>query len=182
MSFFLFLFGTLILQAQTTPLDRIYATVNDEVITTSDIESYQKQLKSRLLYEDLLFADDAAIDAAVKDKNLLIEKLISEKIIDSEGKKLGINIADDRIRKEIENKGGEKHLTTLLSKKGLTLKDYKDFLKKKKHSAFIDVYSKMLNSDGKPMDDIFLDDKLHMNNKGYAIWQKEIQPFSMTAY
>lgn len=130
MSFFLFLFGTLILQAQTTPLDRIYATVNDEVITTSDIESYQKQLKSRLLYEDLLFADDAAIDAAVKDKNLLIEKLISEKIIDSEGKKLGINIADDRIRKEIENKGGEKHLTTLLSKKGLTLKDYKDFLKK----------------------------------------------------
>lgn len=53
----------------------------------------------------------------------------------------------------------------------------KDFLKKKKHSAFIDVYSKMLNSDGKPMDDIFLDDKLHMNNKGYAIWQKEIQPF-----
>ncbi|MBL7762862.1 MAG: G-D-S-L family lipolytic protein [Chitinophagaceae bacterium] len=53
----------------------------------------------------------------------------------------------------------------------------KDFLKKKKHSAFIDVYSKMLNSDGKPMDDIFLDDKLHMNKKGYAIWQKEIQPF-----
>ena len=53
----------------------------------------------------------------------------------------------------------------------------KDFLKKKKHSAFIDVYSKMLNSDGTPMEDIFLEDKLHMNKNGYAIWQKEIQPF-----
>jgi lysophospholipase L1-like esterase len=53
----------------------------------------------------------------------------------------------------------------------------KDFLKKKKNAVFIDVYSKMLNSDGTPMVDIFLEDNLHMNKNGYAIWQKEIQPF-----
>jgi len=51
------------------------------------------------------------------------------------------------------------------------------FLKKKKNAVFIDVYHKMLGTDGKPMDDIFLDDKLHMNSKGYAIWQKEITPY-----
>lgn len=51
------------------------------------------------------------------------------------------------------------------------------FLKKKKNAVFIDVYHKMLGADGKPMDDIFLDDKLHMNSKGYAIWQKEIAPY-----
>jgi lysophospholipase L1-like esterase len=51
------------------------------------------------------------------------------------------------------------------------------FLKKKKNTVFIDVYHKMLKTDGTPMDDIFLDDQLHMNSKGYAIWQKEIAPY-----
>lgn len=53
----------------------------------------------------------------------------------------------------------------------------KEFLKKKKHTAYIDVYHAMLNSDGTPMADIFLKDKLHMNKKGYAIWQKIIEPY-----
>ena len=51
------------------------------------------------------------------------------------------------------------------------------FLKKKKKTAFIDVYHKMLGPDGTPLPDIFIQDKLHMNAKGYAIWQKEIQPY-----
>jgi len=33
----------------------------------------------------------------------------------------------------------------------------------------------MLTPEGKPMDDLFLADKLHMNAKGYAIWQRIIQ-------
>jgi peptidyl-prolyl cis-trans isomerase SurA len=111
-------------------IDRIYATVNDEVITNSDISAYQKQLKSRLLYEDLLFADEAAIEASIKDRKILVEKLINEKILDSEAKKLGINISDDRVQKEVDGKGGEKHLSSLLSQKNLTIKDYKSFLKK----------------------------------------------------
>jgi lysophospholipase L1-like esterase len=44
-------------------------------------------------------------------------------------------------------------------------------------STYIDVNSKMLNVLGEPMPEIFLDDSLHMNAKGYAIWQKEIQPY-----
>lgn len=53
----------------------------------------------------------------------------------------------------------------------------KDFLKNKKNTAFIDVYHKMLNKDGTPIKDIFLEDELHMNAKGYQIWQKAIQPY-----
>lgn len=53
----------------------------------------------------------------------------------------------------------------------------KDFLKNKKNTAFIDVYSNMLNADGTPMKDIFLEDNLHMNAKGYAIWKKLIEPY-----
>jgi len=51
-----------------------------------------------------------------------------------------------------------------------------NFLHTQSHTAFADVYHPMLKPDGSPMDDLFLDDKLHMNPKGYAIWQKVIQP------
>ncbi len=51
------------------------------------------------------------------------------------------------------------------------------YLKTQKNTAFIDVYHKMLKPDGSPMEDIFLDDNLHMNAKGYTIWQKVIQPY-----
>ncbi|MEO7393733.1 MAG: GDSL-type esterase/lipase family protein [Chitinophagaceae bacterium] len=53
----------------------------------------------------------------------------------------------------------------------------KNYLGKKKKAVFIDVYHKMLNADGTPMKDIFIEDSLHMNAKGYAIWQKIIGPY-----
>jgi len=52
----------------------------------------------------------------------------------------------------------------------------KSFLKKKKKTSFVDVYHSMLEADGKPIESIFLADKLHMNANGYAIWQKLIEP------
>ena len=53
----------------------------------------------------------------------------------------------------------------------------KNYLKKKRNTAFIDVYSKMFDANGEVMKDIFLKDNLHMNPKGYAIWQKIIAPY-----
>jgi lysophospholipase L1-like esterase len=53
----------------------------------------------------------------------------------------------------------------------------KNFLKKKSKTVFVDVYHKMLGGDGKPIKEIFLEDNLHMNAKGYAIWQKLIEPY-----
>jgi lysophospholipase L1-like esterase len=53
----------------------------------------------------------------------------------------------------------------------------RDFLAKHSHASFIDVYHKMLTPQGHPMEDIFTEDKLHMNAKGYAIWQQVIQPY-----
>ena len=51
------------------------------------------------------------------------------------------------------------------------------YLSLQQHAAFADVYHKMLNPDGSVMTDIFLEDNLHMNAKGYAIWQKVIAPY-----
>ena len=54
--------------------------------------------------------------------------------------------------------------------------EIRQFLKKYKKTVFIDVYHSMLKPDGSPMTDIFLQDNLHMNAKGYAIWKKQIAP------
>lgn len=52
----------------------------------------------------------------------------------------------------------------------------KAFLATKKKTVFVDVYHKMLGKDGRPLQEIFLEDSLHMNAKGYSIWQKELKP------
>ena len=53
----------------------------------------------------------------------------------------------------------------------------KKFLLTKSRAVFVDVYHKMLDKSGKPMEDLFLEDNLHMNAKGYRIWQKAINPY-----
>jgi len=53
----------------------------------------------------------------------------------------------------------------------------KDFLSHQKNAAFIDVYHGMLNKDGTPDKSLFIGDELHMNDKGYHIWQRIIKPY-----
>lgn len=43
---------------------------------------------------------------------------------------------------------------------------------KDKRAKFVDVWQKMLNENGEPKAEIFVEDKLHMNEKGYAIWRE----------
>lgn len=52
----------------------------------------------------------------------------------------------------------------------------KDFLKKKRKAVYVDTYHKMLDENGKPIPGLFLPDMLHMNEKGYAIWTKAVEP------
>ena len=51
------------------------------------------------------------------------------------------------------------------------------FLARQKNTSFINIYPAMLLPNGRPMSHIFLSDSLHMNAKGYAIWQKIIKPY-----
>ncbi len=53
----------------------------------------------------------------------------------------------------------------------------KDFIAKQKHAKFINVFNAMLNADGSIKQEIFIEDNLHMNAKGYAIWQKIMEPY-----
>jgi lysophospholipase L1-like esterase len=41
--------------------------------------------------------------------------------------------------------------------------------------VFIDVFSHMLGPDGLPRPDLFVEDRLHLNEKGYAIWRELVK-------
>ncbi|GAB2810692.1 SGNH/GDSL hydrolase family protein [Ferruginibacter profundus] len=56
-------------------------------------------------------------------------------------------------------------------------KRIRKYLKKKKNTSFVSVWKAMLDADGKPIAGIFIEDRLHMNAKGYAIWQKILEPY-----
>ena len=70
----------------------------------------------------------------------------------------------------------EKYLDTM--QKGNAL--IKSFMEQQKRSSYIDVYSSMLDANGKVLTHIFLSDKLHMNAEGYKIWQGVIAPYLVT--
>ena len=53
----------------------------------------------------------------------------------------------------------------------------KGFMEQQKRSSYIDVYSSMLDANGKVLTHIFISDKLHMNAEGYKIWQGVIAPY-----
>ena len=52
----------------------------------------------------------------------------------------------------------------------------RQFLSGYSETAYVDVYHRMLDSDGKPRAELFLDDQLHMNRMGYEIWKEDIAP------
>jgi len=52
----------------------------------------------------------------------------------------------------------------------------KAFLTKEANTKYVDVYSLMLTKDGKLRPELFVEDMLHMNAAGYAIWQKAVEP------
>jgi len=51
------------------------------------------------------------------------------------------------------------------------------FISTQKNAHFIDVFTPMLDANGEPRKDIFLEDALHMNPKGYEIWREAILPY-----
>jgi lysophospholipase L1-like esterase len=56
-------------------------------------------------------------------------------------------------------------------------KDIKRFLKKQKNTDFIDIYDAMLSKEGVMREELYVQDRLHMQPEGYRIWQAIIAPY-----
>jgi lysophospholipase L1-like esterase len=125
---------------------------------------YSYQPKQIVLYcgeNDFAYSDSVTVDMVVERfKNLY--KLIRAKYPSVPLVYVSMKPSPSRAR--------------LLTKYAEANQQIQQILKKEKLTAFVDVYSKMLKADGTPMDDIFLEDSLHMNAKGYAIWKKMLLP------
>ena len=52
----------------------------------------------------------------------------------------------------------------------------RQFLASYPETVYIDIYHAMLDKEGKPRSELFIEDMLHMNEKGYAIWRQAITP------
>jgi lysophospholipase L1-like esterase len=50
------------------------------------------------------------------------------------------------------------------------------FARTDRRLSFIDVFPHMLGPDGQPRPEIFVADRLHMNDKGYALWTRIVGP------
>ena len=55
--------------------------------------------------------------------------------------------------------------------------ELKAWTEKQKNVKFIDVWTPMMDKTGNVQSDLFVDDNLHMNEKGYAIWKKVIASY-----
>ncbi len=53
----------------------------------------------------------------------------------------------------------------------------KNFLWTQSNVIYLDVYKLMLDANGKPRPELFIEDMLHMNQEGYKIWQQALLPY-----
>ncbi|MDX1952088.1 MAG: SGNH/GDSL hydrolase family protein [Verrucomicrobiota bacterium] len=51
----------------------------------------------------------------------------------------------------------------------------REFARWERNVGFIDTHSAMMNEQGEPKPEIFVEDRLHMNENGYAIWREIIR-------
>jgi lysophospholipase L1-like esterase len=53
----------------------------------------------------------------------------------------------------------------------------RDWASTQKNVTFLDVVPAMLDAQGRPRPDLFIQDGLHMNSKGYALWVAQVAPW-----
>ena len=67
--------------------------------------------------------------------------------------------------------------THLLNVQRRTNEALRDWAASQRNVAYIDVFTPMLDAAGQPREDLFIEDRLHMNAEGYVLWRGIIAPF-----
>ena len=114
-------------------IDRVLAVVNEQMVTKSELTSFEKDLKTSGLVDNALLSF-YNVDEIRKSEKLALDYLIDTKIIDSVIDKRGINVpieaVEDEIRSIAEKSGASKaQLIASLKKQGVKYSDYQHFVK-----------------------------------------------------
>lgn len=119
--------------AAREPVERIVAIVNNETILQSDLNQFRAKLNNAGMLDDLLLADITAEDLK-KDPQLQLNYLITERILDSEIKRLNLSITVERVEQEVReiakrNNMSRNEMVTALQGQGIRISDYQAFMK-----------------------------------------------------
>ncbi len=124
--FFFLFYGYGPISPAEAVVDRVVAVVNQEIITLSELEKWIEPLRAQIATEDRL---EKREQVQVLRQEVL-EKLIEEKLIDQEAKKLGIKVSSkeiegalDKVRRQ--NNATQEQLEKALIAEGMTLEGYK---------------------------------------------------------
>ncbi len=126
----LLLFG--LFSAGEAVVDRIAAVVNQEIITLSEVEKIVEPFKAEIVAESRFERQNRFHELC----RMALEKLIEEKLIDQEAKRLGIKASAKEIEGTIEeikqkNAASQEDLEKALARDGLTLEAFKKEIEKK---------------------------------------------------
>ncbi len=118
-------------EAHARIVDRIAAIVNGEVITLSEVQEKARPVMERLKAEGEQIGELERQQIITK----VLGELIDQTLVDIEAKKLGITVSDEEVDRAYhqllqENNISEEELKRQLTASGLTLKSYKEQLKR----------------------------------------------------
>jgi len=113
-------------------VDRIVAVVNQEIITLSEIEKWGRPFQEKIQAEDRLERREQIQEVFRK----VLDRIIEEKLIEQEAKKIGIKVTNKEIEGAVEgvkqtNKINQEELEKALAAEGLTLETFKKDLEKR---------------------------------------------------
>lgn len=119
--------------AHAEVVDRVLAVVNDQIVTQSDMDAFQKRLKSKGLVDEALlnFYDIKKINSSSADR---MAYLVDERLIDSEVVRQGVVSPIEKVEGEIRNilnntRTTRESLKSSLRARGITYAEYQDFIK-----------------------------------------------------
>jgi peptidyl-prolyl cis-trans isomerase SurA len=135
-------------------VERIVAIVNNEIILLSDFKNLQRELKTPALIDETLLGDKS-VESLAKDRQVQLDYLINEKIMESEIKRLNHTVTMERVDQEIRDKAKANNVTVndilaAFKAQGISPAEYQAYLKGKiEKQALIEaeVASKLRISD-----------------------------------
>ncbi len=112
-------------------VDRVVAVVNQEIITLSEVEKWVNPVKEGIAAENRLEKQER-MQALCRE---VLEKLIEEKLVDQEVKKVGVKVSSKEIEATVEelkrrNHATQEELEKALAAEGLTIEAYRKQIEK----------------------------------------------------
>lgn len=114
-------------------VDKVVASVNNEIILLSELKNMDLRLKKQGAIDETLLLGES-LDSLKGDKKLQLNFLIREKLVESEIKRLNLSSSDEQINAELDLMAKKNQMTLAdfskyLNSQGYKLNEYKEVLK-----------------------------------------------------